>query len=172
MKCKACGRVHAIGVLNRLIARAGEKLNRLGHNSTLRARFLARVNKVGGCWLWTGSTHSNGYGVILVAGNGSSLRPARRVSWELHIGRIPKGHFVNCKCKNPTCVNPAHLFTSPKAHPLAGQASRRLTPDQVRTLRAVYATGRVTLDELGAKYGITGSGASLIVHRQRYADVD
>jgi hypothetical protein len=72
-------------------------------------RFWARVDKNGpnGCWLWTG-THDghHGYGRLKVDGHRTG---AHRVAYELLVGPIPDGLFLDHLCRNPPCVNPAHL---------------------------------------------------------------
>ncbi len=60
-----------------------------------------------GCWIWTASINNCGYGKISVDGK---IKGAHRVSYELHVGEIPKGMCVLHKCDVPACVNPDHLF--------------------------------------------------------------
>lgn len=51
---------------------------------------------VTGCWLWTGSLTSSGYG------------PHRRVFTRL-VGPIPDGFELDHSCQTRCCINPAHL---------------------------------------------------------------
>lgn len=60
-----------------------------------------------GCWLWSGSTDTRGYGQMRF---GKKLRYATHVSMELAGHSVPKGKVVCHKCDTPACVNPEHLF--------------------------------------------------------------
>lgn len=75
-----------------------------------RERFEAkyRVNTETGCWEWTAAIFKQGYGYGLFTVAGKS-RGAHRVSYELHVGPIPDGLVIDHLCRNPRCVNPAHL---------------------------------------------------------------
>lgn len=61
-----------------------------------------------GCWLWTGPTTRNGYGVWSV-GPGKSQRAAHRIGYEHFVGTIPDGLQLDHLCRTRNCVNPEHL---------------------------------------------------------------
>lgn len=85
--------------------RRGQELRPL-RSQTLEGRFWAKVTKTPDCWLWAAATGDDGYGRISVGGR---LRLAHRVSWELINGPILDGMFLDHRCGNRLCVNPAHL---------------------------------------------------------------
>lgn len=77
----------------------------------LRARFEAKINRSGSCWLWVGGRNLAGYGIFhppRVDGRVQSLM-AHRVAYELHVGPIPAGLQIDHLCGTKACVNPAHL---------------------------------------------------------------
>jgi len=58
------------------------------------------------CWHWTGAKNNLGYGQLRVEGR---TRYAHRVFYEDFIGPIPEDREIDHLCRNPSCVNPAHL---------------------------------------------------------------
>lgn len=71
-------------------------------------RFLSKVRTtIGGCWNWTGHTHSKeGYGHLRHKGKKIL---AHRFSFELHGNRLEPGMVIDHICRNRLCVNPKHL---------------------------------------------------------------
>lgn len=131
---------------------------------TAAAKLLAKIkiNSETGCWEWTASENGSGYGEIRI---NYKKRYTHRLSYELHIGPIPKGMHVCHKCDNPRCANPEHLFLGTAAdnaadkakkgrsHRLQGMASpnAKLTDADVMSIRAAVG---ITNVDLAKQYGI------------------
>jgi hypothetical protein len=155
-------------------------------------RFLSKINKTEGCWLFTGCRNKKGYGLFwLGITRVGGMTAAHRFAYETFNGPITAGLMVLHSCDNPPCVNPAHLFlgtaldnnldrqrkgrsatgdrsgsrTKPQSRPRGEQAARSvLTADDVRTIRATY--GIRTGAELAAEYGIAKPTVYNIVARR------
>lgn len=78
--------------------------------AVIAARFWAKVDVSAGpsgCWLWTAARNDLGYGRFTVR---PRQMDAHRWAWLLTTGSLPaKGLELDHLCRNPPCVNPAHL---------------------------------------------------------------
>jgi hypothetical protein len=73
---------------------------------TAEQRFWPKVRKTDSCWIWTAAKGPLGYGAFWT---GERLTGAHRFSYELLVGPIQEGLDLDHLCRNPSCVNPAHL---------------------------------------------------------------
>lgn len=64
------------------------------------------VDQETGCWNWTTTVSSRGYGVARFNGKNIS---AHRAFYEMLVGPIPDGLHIDHLCRNRACVNPNHL---------------------------------------------------------------
>jgi hypothetical protein len=74
-------------------------------------RYYKKVNKLGDddCWLWTGATLPNGYGLCWT-GKERKLVYAHRAAVEMALGRpLAPGMDAAHSCRNRNCVAPHHL---------------------------------------------------------------
>ena len=78
-----------------------------------------------GCWLWEGTTYSNGYGWIKAFGKVVSVH---RFSYELHKGPIPEGMEIMHSCDIRHCVNPDHLRAGTHQENMTEAAERGRMP--------------------------------------------
>ncbi len=77
---------------------------------TDRTNFWDRVDKSATCWIWTGHTNRDGYGLfsVLRQSTRKQLR-AHRIAYALERSDIPSSLHLHHKCRCRLCVNPEHL---------------------------------------------------------------
>lgn len=139
-------------------------------------------------------TNQNGYGMIYEGGKGSRPILMHRLSWEHHVGPIPKGLLVLHRCDNPPCFNPNHLFLGTQADNMADMDAKgrrhkgpvdttnlhrgeqaswaKLTEAQVREIRARYVPRKVTQDYLASEYGVSRRTIGMIIDRVNWKHID
>lgn len=126
-----------------------------------RFRQYAPVGTVEDCWNWTGPTcKETRYGIF--NWRGGKIK-AHRVAYEMSKGPIPSGLLVMHSCDNRLCVNPAHLSCGTNLDNMhdAARKSRmhwkptKLTPDDVREIRRLYATGDESYSTVAARFGVS-----------------
>jgi len=164
---------------------------------TIETRFWAKVERAADCWLWTGATHDNGYGRILVDGK---VRKAHRVAWFLAAGAWPPtDRDVGHSCDNPGCVRNdgagayrvdgvdyprfGHLWLAPTAANVQDMYTKdrgptgerhpraRLTAQDAAAIRQRYAAGERIAD-LARAYGLTKQGMAAVVYRRTWRRAD
>lgn len=106
------------------------------------------------CWNWTDFKDKDGYGKFSF--NGKS-RIAHRISYELHLGKIPDGLTLDHLCRNTSCINPIHLEpTTSKENTMRGispsaknaakthcKRGHEYTPQNTWIVNSVSGKGRV-----------------------------
>jgi len=115
-----------------------------------RRKIRSMIKKApNGCWLWIGPRHPKGYGRVSYKGKGYY---AHRQLKEMCDGKIPDGQEVHHKCRNPSCVNPAHLecvthAENMRAAALAGawsgkkNSNAKHTGEEVARVRLLHSLG-------------------------------
>ncbi|KII26713.1 hypothetical protein M707_26225 [Arthrobacter sp. AK-YN10] len=80
--------------------------------SKVRARILASIKKVNGCWEWQKSLSvRGGYAQMMLSiePKKPQLFSGHRASWLAFKGDIAEGLHLDHLCRNHKCVNPDHL---------------------------------------------------------------
>jgi len=150
------------------------------HTTPVEQRFWEKVDKSESCWIWKGTTYSNGYGRICV--NGKHVL-AHRLSWTLTHSDIPDGFHVCHGCDTPLCVNPEHLFLGTQKDNMQDMISKgrrvnpvmprgeyayaaKLTREQVDYIRS----SSLSVSSLARELGVTIRTVSLIRRRITWKD--
>jgi len=142
-------------------------------------RLWLKVAKSDGCWVWTGMTNDDGYGLLRV---GSRRGMAHRISWEESFGPIPNGLLVCHHCDNPKCVRPDHLFLGTDRDNSAdmrkkGRAAScrgeknpkaKLTFADAEMIRLAYETLPVKQKDLAVAFGVTSSCISHVITGRKW----
>lgn len=170
-----------------------------GSRIPLEQRFWPKVNKTESCWLWTGARHRRRvaeYGAVQM--EDLRVERAHRASWIMHNGPIPDGMKVLHRCDTGLCVRPSHLFLGTQTDNIADMDAKgrrrtlrgkdnpatrpgvragvrngraRLTPDDVRRIRAMRSEGAMFKD-IAAAFGVATPTVQHIVSGKNWAHVE
>lgn len=125
---------------------------------SLKDKFEKFVVKNEGCWSWKGCKK-----IKMPYGSLTFRRKnlfAHRVSYEIHIGKIPKGISVLHKCDNAECSNPEHLFLGTYLDNKRDQIAKgrsvveKLNVEKVKEIKKMLFDG-ILHKIISKKYGIS-----------------
>lgn len=156
----------------------------------IKERFWSKVDKngpvpehmphLGNCWVWTGTTDKDGYGVLQLT-QPKKLVKAHRLAWARGKKELlpPPTVLICHHCDNPPCVRRSHLFqgtwsdnSQDRDNKKRGVLCRRgelhprskLSDAQAEEIRQRYVPRVVTLQALADEYGVSFQLISLIVN--------
>jgi hypothetical protein len=91
--------------------------------ATRIARFWAKTDQSGGPdahWPWTAYIRKDGNPAVFWM---QTTQPARKIAWLLTNGEIPAGQLPEQTCGRSDCMNPAHMWLTPRKEIRARYAS-------------------------------------------------
>lgn len=160
-----------------------------------KLRFFSKVNKdsPNGCWIWTGSKDTSGYGSFYF---NKGPRSTHRLSFQMHFRLLLPGECVLHRCDTPACVNPEHFWIGSvlennqdrskkgrsarllgDAHPLRKNPTRaargekcggsKLTDQIVTEIKRLTAEGKMKQKEIARLFSVS-RGTILNVTKGNY----
>lgn len=101
----------------------------------LLPRIDKRITRIpGGCWEWSGTHNTHGYGMVWFDGR---MRVTHVVVYEALVGPVPDGLELDHVCENKGCCNPDPAHLEPVTHAENGRRSKyaRRRREQTRCAR-------------------------------------
>lgn len=81
----------------------------MSHSTSALGRFMQKWVQQGDCWVWEAGTCKNRGIRYSSFWTGERNVRGHKFSYEAFVGPVPDGLTLDHLCRNPLCVNPAHL---------------------------------------------------------------
>lgn len=117
------------------------------------------------CWIWQGALGAHGHGIIC---NAHYSGVAHRLFYTEAQGAIPAGAVLDHLCRQPACVNPAHLEPVTQAENVRRSPLAKLCQEQVDEIRLLFADGGRDV-EIASMFGVSRACINDIRNGRRWA---
>lgn len=140
--------------------------------------FWLRVDKTGDCWIWTGPCQKTGHGRVGIL---KKKYLAHRIAYFLTYGYVSPELCLRHTCDNPPCVRPDHLIPGTlkentqdmvsRGRGRPGRIPKKLTAENVITIRNSWAQGSMSMIALSKTFGITRETVRRILNRITWSHI-
>lgn len=120
-----------------------------------------------GCWVWQRTTEKLGYGTYRLPGR--RVVKAHIYYWAQANGAVPEGMELDHTCRRRNCVNPDHLEPVPHAMNVRRGRRCKLTPANVRFVRAVGRS--IPATEMARQLGVSQMAVLSILNNKTWRGV-
>ena len=144
----------------------------------------SKLDDITGCWNWTLSRNSYGYGQT---SHGGKVFLSHRLMFFLWTKKKTDGKLVCHLCDNRACINPFHLYLGTplsnmqdmyrrgRARPIGcpgeNHPSAKLTQGKVLRIRKLHKTGVIGYRNLGKMFGVDRTVIRGIIKRKYWKHV-
>jgi DNA-binding CsgD family transcriptional regulator len=126
------------------------------------------------CLIWLWGCTGDGYGAYNWQGQQWKVH---RLAYLAFVGAIEDELQINHHCDVRPCLNWEHLYMGPQTQNMQDRFNRErdsrqlLNPTKVEQVKLLLIENRLTCDEIGDRYGVSGNDISGILRLERWAYV-